>query len=231
MLKNLLNIDGGVISVVGSGGKKTFIENLSKELKEELAIGESVLITSTMGMEIPRGLRWDEIFIPDKIFLKTAHTRKIVYYGNGIEGRRMLGIDSLEGLDNFKYVLINSDDSNGLPLKANEEFEPKVVGETDITVGVIPWGYLGRFVNGEIAQNENLFKIRFGKDAITKKTYKDIITSPEGLFKGAKGRKILLITGVYKESDDFFEFANYLKKHVDMDIIYGDQKEIRYNKL
>ena len=39
MLKNLLNIDGGVISVVGSGGKKTFIENLSKELKEELAIG------------------------------------------------------------------------------------------------------------------------------------------------------------------------------------------------
>lgn len=72
MLKNLLNIDGGVISVVGSGGKKTFIENLSKELKEELAIGESVLITSTMGMEIPRGLRWDEIFIPDKIFLKTA---------------------------------------------------------------------------------------------------------------------------------------------------------------
>ena len=57
MLKDLLNIDGGVISVVGSGGKKTFIENFSKELKDDLKIGESILITTTMGTAIPRGLR------------------------------------------------------------------------------------------------------------------------------------------------------------------------------
>lgn len=53
--------------------------------------------------------------------------------------------------------------------------------------------------------------MRFEKDAITKKTYKDIITSPDGLFKGAKGRKVLLIANVYKENDDFFDFANYIK--------------------
>ncbi len=231
MLKDLLNIDGGVISVVGSGGKKTFIENFSNELKESLAIGESILITTTMGMAIPRGLRWDEIFIPNKIFLKTAHTRKIVYYGNGIEGSKMNPIESLDDLKNFKYVFINGDDSNGKPLKANDDFEPKVLEETDITVGVIPWGYLGRFVNGEIVQNENLFKIRFEKDSITKKTYKDIITSPDGLFKGAKGREVLLISNVYKENDDFFDFANYIRRHVDMEIIYGDQKEGKYKKL
>ena len=231
MLKDLLNIDGGVISVVGSGGKKTFIENFSKELKDDLKIGESILITTTMGMAIPRGLRWDEIFIPNKIFLKTAHTRKIVYYGKGIDGRKMAPIENLDGLSNFKYVIINSDNSDSKLLKANDDFEPKVLKETDMTVGVIPWGYLGRFVNGEIVQNENLFKMRFEKDAITKKTYKDIITSPDGLFKGAKGRKVLLITNVYKENDDFFDFANYIKKHVDMEIIYGDQKEGKYNKL
>lgn len=229
MLKELLKLEeNDVVSIVGSGGKTSFMTNLAKELKEELKIGETILVTTTTKIKIPTGLKWDEIFIPNIIFLKTAMKRKLVYYGEGIKDGKILGIKNLEGLEGFKYTLIEADGSKQLPLKANRAFEPVVLDDTTITVGVIPWGYIGRFVSNKIIFNLEEFKERFSKTEITRNTMRKIITDSEGLFKGARGRKILVISHVDEIDEEFVSFYNYLKKNLDMEIIFGNQKEGKY---
>lgn len=130
-----INIDEKkIISFVGAGGKTTLIFNLAEELK---SIGRKVIITTTTNM-----------FMPEKYLLCSSDLKQIAerlkHDGIAVIGRpvgnnkfsSLNDVSFQELLEICDFLLIESDGSRRLPLKAPDMHEPVVIDETDIVVGV-----------------------------------------------------------------------------------------------
>lgn len=130
-----INIDRkNIISVVGGGGKTSFIYNLAHEIQ---SLGKKVLITTTTNM-----------FIPDKYFVCSNDFHEInnMLSNNGIAvlGRQIsdkkftsMDTDIYDNLvDIYDFLLIESDGARRLPLKAPGKHEPVIFHKTNLIVGV-----------------------------------------------------------------------------------------------
>ncbi len=133
-----------IISFVGAGGKTTLIFNLAEELK---SIGRKVIITTTTNM-----------FICEKYFISSSDlnqiTEKLKSDGIAVIGRPignnkfsyLNAVSFHELLEICDFLLIESDGSRRLPLKAPDIHEPVVIDETDIVVGVAGIDSLGQSI-------------------------------------------------------------------------------------
>lgn len=205
-LKNLINIrKGDVISVVGSGGKTTFIYNLAKEL-----INEKVLISTTTKMLCPTNKEIDYFFCLDKFKSINIRNGRTFIAEKIINNEKVSGnISHIENYVNyFDYSLLESDGSKRKSLKGWREDEPVVINKTTKTVGIIPLHIVGQKITDEnihrIDKFNNICKTKIG-DEITLEIISDIILNKNGLFRNSKGEKILFLNRIDKE--EYIEMA------------------------
>lgn len=154
-LTDLLRTDCGVLSVVGSGGKSTLVNELAREL------GCTVVIATSTHMLAPEGcpllLDATELDVEQALW----YTR-VVCVGSRAEGADgaagklcapTLGFGTLAVLAD--RVLVEADGSRRLPLKAHAAREPAVPSESSQTIQVVGASGFGGHV-GEVVHRPEL---------------------------------------------------------------------------
>lgn len=235
-LSELIDIkNGDIISVVGSGGKTTFIYNLAKELRKE-----KVLISTTTKMLCPEENQVDYFFCSsehDEVNIKKGRT---FIAGEKINQNKISGDISLikKYMSSFDYVLFECDGSKTKPLKAWNETEPVILNETTKTIGILPLHIVGEKVTEENIHRleifNSMFKTKIG-DEITLDVIAEIITNPKGLFKDSVGEKILFLNRINdkKSKELVWKLLEILsrKNKNSLKIIGGDLKKNQYYKF
>lgn len=222
-LCDLINLkNGDIVSVVGSGGKTTFIYNLSKELSKE-----KVIITTSTKMFIPKeedGFNF--IYLNES---KEINFKKGINFLIGeivSENKCHTDINFIDkDLYGFDYLLIESDGSKRKPLKGWNESEPVISKRTSKTIGIIPIDIIGKIATKDIIHRIEKFSkissISEG-DEITLEAIANVISNKDGLFKDSIGEKILYLNKV--ESQKQYEMACELLKIL-------ERKDIKINKI
>ncbi|EOU1756763.1 selenium cofactor biosynthesis protein YqeC [Clostridium perfringens] len=232
-LSDLIDIKiGDIISVVGSGGKTTFIYNLAKEIKNK-----KILISSTTKMLYPEENQVDYFFClaeDNEISIKEGRT---FIGGEKVSKNKISGDISLikKYISRFDYILLECDGSKTKPLKGWNSTEPVILNETTKTIGIIPLHIVGEKITEKnihrIEIFNNVFKTKIG-DEITLNVIAEIITNPKGLFKDAVGEKILFLNRINnkKSKELVWKLLEILsrKNKNSLKIIGGDLKKNKY---
>lgn len=226
-----LNLDiekGGILSFIGAGGKTTTIFQLSKELKER---DRRVLITTTTKIVNPISEDYDYFFLKNIPPLFKPKKSTITIYGQKIKNKKMIGLsinilDRLIKQENFDFILIEADGANGYPIKAPADYEPIVTGLTSRTIGIIGLDCIGKPIQETVHRYEIFTRIveKRSVDAVDEEAITKLIINNKGLFKEAKGRKVLFLN---KANENNIETGKNIKntllyKGFDGDIILGD---------
>ncbi len=154
-LRELLGVQPGVTSVVGSGGKTTLLAALAAELP-----GTVVLTTTTHVLPFPNVPTLVDP-TPEDVAYELARSR-VVCVGSHAPGDEKdateklsapaCGIEALA--DVADYVLVEADGSRRLPLKAHAAWEPVVPACSGRTILVVGASGLGRPVREAVHRPE-----------------------------------------------------------------------------
>lgn len=228
--------DQDIISIVGCGGKTTCMYQIAKEQKEE-----KVMVTTTTHIMIPKeGELVDHIYNQEESQKLTKDTvtpgRYLIYGGFNEKGKCVaLSYEELEALSKlFTITIMEADGSRCLPIKGYREYEPCTPPYATLTVGILPLKSLGQPLDDRTVHRVPEFCNMTGGnkgDMITLDHIGKIITHPDGMYKGTKGRKILFLNQLDDEGeiDQAKELLPYLSKEfldsVDRIIAGSLQKE------
>ena len=226
------------VMVTGAGGKTSFCLELCEELKEH----NRIIFTTTTKIFFPEVRKNYKIYVGNDFLHKNLTENGAYITGKEENGQGKLLPFSLDEIDSFKekadYLIVEGDGSRMRPLKGWNETEPVFVKRTDKTVGVITIRSLGLKINDENIHRLELFlKISGAKEGgyVTGQHLSNVISAENGLFKGAKGEKILLINQADNEKEfrEALELAELLgKKELLPDkIIISSLKEKKYYLL
>ncbi|MDO5038558.1 selenium cofactor biosynthesis protein YqeC [Clostridium sp.] len=225
-MKNLFDLidlkNGDIVSVVGSGGKTTFMYKLSKELSNK-----KVIITTSTKMFIPKeDEKFNIIFLNES---KNINLEKGINFLIGeivSENKFHTNVELIdENVYGFDYLLIESDGSKRKPLKGWNETEPVISKRTNKTVGIIPIDIIGKVAKEDIIHRiEKFSKISLISEGeeITPEAIANVISSKNGLFKNSVGEKILFLNKI--ENKKQYEMACKLLKIL-------ERKNININKI
>jgi probable selenium-dependent hydroxylase accessory protein YqeC len=204
-----------VITVIGSGGKTSLLWFLARYFASDNGTGggaQRVLVTTTTKMGAPdfnSGL-FDH-FIDGSNFGSDfkASEPGVTFAGchdNGSRKTAALPFDMLSSLiRHFDVTLIEGDGSRTLPLKGWADYEPVVVPDTTVTVGIIPLWPLGMPASEAIVHRLPLFSVLTGaqkRDILTAVHLAAAITGVRdgvrrrGLFAEARGKRILFFNQI-----------------------------------
>lgn len=234
-LENIIDISKKeIITVVGAGGKTSFINYLSEYYRNKCR----VLMTTTTKIYKPKENQYDNIYM-------TKDIKKInLYQNNGLtvvgkyinSENKIIGLETneLETIENyFDLILIEGDGSKKKKLKGWKNYEPVVYHKTTKTVGILDITSYGMDVNSENIHNlkEFLDLTNINEEKIGLNHFKHIILSKNGLFKNSFGEKILFLNKV--ESEEFEKIALDLinlinKENHNIVIFYGSIKNNYY---
>ena len=226
------------VVVTGAGGKTSFCLELCEELKDH----NRIIFTTTTKIFFPEVRKNYKIYVGDDFLHKTLTENGVYITGKEENEQGKLLPFSLDEIDSFKeradYLVIEGDGSRMRPLKGWKETEPVFVERTDKTIWVISIKSLGLKVNDENIHRIELFrKISGAKEdeRVTKQHLFNVINAENGLFKGAKGEKVLLINQAdsEKEFKDALDLAELLEKEnlLPDKIIISSLKEKKYYLL
>jgi probable selenium-dependent hydroxylase accessory protein YqeC len=218
-LKTLLSLkEGSIVSVVGAGGKTTFIFSLAQELRAKY----KVLVTTTTKIFVPLRNQYDFIVMDDEelqIEKYCQSKRKGIYvFGTLIDEEEKLRGLSDAKLRNiskfFDYVLIEADGSKRKPIKGWNETEPMISSNTTATIGILDVQVLGKEINEDLVHRVDKFLELTGthRNQIIEISHLEaLIFSEKGLFKNAAGEKSLFINKV-EDEEDFISAAKLVQK-------------------
>lgn len=188
--KHLLPEGRGFVSVTGGGGKTSFLIFFSKVLKEE---GKSVLLTTTTKIEPPWRREWgvDRVFSDSSVLCHVPRPGEAVLYAIPFsEGKWSApGEEDLAKLSGmYDVVIAEADGSRHRPLKVHTKRDPVIHPLTTATVAVLGlWG-IGKEIKTAVFGDE--------REGTVDDEYLDwYIKAPEGLLKGLRGNKLVLLNG------------------------------------
>lgn len=192
---------GSVVSVIGSGGKTTLVEGLAEVLKGKYR----VCIATSTKMGVPRSGTYSCMFFPGSPYLEEPVDQPGIYYAADeiVEGKKLHGFSSPMvnwALAHTDVILIEADGSKRLPLKGWAAYEPVVIPQTTLTIGVIPVWPVGQILDETLVHRFPLFTQITGArpgDRLTIAHMTRLIESDDGLFAKAKGQKVLFFSQVY----------------------------------
>ncbi len=186
-----------VISVVGAGGKTTFMFRLAKEL---LLFGKQVVTTTTTKILEPSPGETHALFIDsDEKKIRDFVQGHIDQYHHITVARERLDSGKLRGIspdrvdelcDSQKIdaILIEADGAAGRPIKAPREWEPVIPSSTTLVVAIVGVDGIETTLSEEnVFQPERVSQITgipIG-EKLTDEAMADLMTHPKGLFKGA----------------------------------------------
>ncbi len=175
LTRGLLLENGGVVALVGCGGKTSLIQRLAEENKER-----KVLITPTTHMYPMEGA----------VGVYHSDTGKL----------SSLPADALARMvPVYDLSLLEADGSRGLPLKGWRKDEPVVPDYCTHTVGVVSLAVLDMPVSDanclRLPEFFALTDARVG-DIVTLDLLERMICAPEGMFRNGAGKQCLVINQV-----------------------------------
>lgn len=222
-----------VISLVGSAGKTTLLHGLGKYYGES----NKVLLTTSAKMILPdtHELEYEYYENIDKYLEVPLNGHKNItiiapmYRDNKQKVKGLLEEELTRILNKklFDYIFIEADGSKNLPIKAWKKHEPPILPQTNKTIGIFPFPYLGKKINSSFIYGYEEFLSSFSRsERVDYQTLFEIITHPEGMFKNSDGEKILYLNHVedIKTMNRAYDLCNYLRKNLkkhDIRIIIG----------
>ncbi|HSQ90336.1 selenium cofactor biosynthesis protein YqeC [Romboutsia sp.] len=193
-----------IISVVGAGGKTSFINYIANKYKDKMR----VLITATTKIYVPSKNIYNNIHMLDEdkkiIISKDLGITVIGKYIN--KEKKIVGLDfkELEHLiPKFDLILIEGDGSKRKKLKGWNNKEPIVYPKSTKTIGILDITSYNMEINDKnIHRLEELRKItNINNTKVDINNLVDIVLNKNGLFKNACGQEILLINRIKSNHD------------------------------
>lgn len=210
---------GGVIALVGAGGKTSAMFGLTDDLARK---GHDVLMTTTTHIFDPRpeqGGLLDQVVLdptcaaPAEDGMGDGRSWAVASPLPG-RGRRIVlaareepGLGKLQGIHptrvaelrrTWAFVVVEADGAKRLPVKAPAAHEPALPAVADMILGVVGLDCLGRPMDGATVHRPE----RFGPISgcapgapIRLEHIASLARSPQGMFKGAprRARRVLLL--------------------------------------
>ncbi|UCF91578.1 MAG: putative selenium-dependent hydroxylase accessory protein YqeC [Desulfobacterales bacterium] len=190
--------DGGVISLVGAGGKTSLMFRIARELS---ANGQSVLTTTTTKMMMPErsqspcvifGAAADTVLHQARSLLKknphmTAAAGKL-QDERKIGGLQPETIDLLWQSGLFRWIIVEADGAAGRPLKVPADHEPVIPDCTQWLIGLVGLKAVGKTLNESWVFRSGLFEKITGLpqgQAVTAEAIAIAVVHPKGIMKGA----------------------------------------------
>jgi probable selenium-dependent hydroxylase accessory protein YqeC len=206
--EKLLPQEGGIVSLVGAGGKTTLMFRLARELTEA---GERVLITTTTKIRKPTEEQCASLVVTADVGDAireaeeclavhphvTAAREDLVAEGK-LGGFDPSAIDEIKKSGLFRWVLVEADGAAGRPLKAPADYEPVVPSCSSSVIGVIGLDGVGKPLEERYVLRPERFSRISGLSLgspVTEESIACVIEHREGLFKGCPseaGRLVLL---------------------------------------
>lgn len=199
-----------IVSIVGAGGKTTLMLYLAKKLKGNVVVSTSTKIFLENSFECQ---------INTKIsFEKNSR----IITGKDIVNGKIVGFNFNALKSNYDYILIEADGSKEMSLKGWNDFEPVIIDESNITIGVIDISTIGKPTKSTVFRMEEFEKITKVEEKINIKNLFDVITHKDGMFKYSEGKKFLFINKVEDEynRNKAIELSGLVHDYVD-EIVYG----------
>jgi len=195
---------GMLLSISGGGGKTSTLYTLASHLIRD---GATVLITTTTAMFNPQFEKRPlvELVTGDisQLINRTMPAGTIVTAAKAclnhqkkLKGYEPGEIDRLKHAGCFDYILVETDGSRGLPVKAPDTHEPPVPQSTDIMCGIIGIECLGKPMDTSTVHRPGCFTQTTGlkkNEIITPETLSKLCLAKNGLFKNAPDRSSKII--------------------------------------
>ncbi len=197
LLDSLCLGEGGVISIVGAGGKTTLLERLARDIQER---GETVLVTTTTKIIMPSGAPADQAIIARQAgdVMKQAMSLLSKYRRltaacsylsreNKLVGFPVEEITALEKESLFRWILVEADGARHLPLKAPASHEPVIPPSSRHVIAVAGLEAIGKPLSEEWVFRSHLFAGLTGLPPgarITAQAVAVAISHASGIMKG-----------------------------------------------
>lgn len=195
--EGLMLENGGVISIVGGGGKTSLMFKLARELSKA---GDTVLTTTTTKIFEPSPEQTGSVILSgsvpsileqaDELLERHLHITTavgILPKSGKLCGYRPEIIGEFWNSGLFRWIIVEADGAAGKPLKAPAAHEPVIPACTGRLVGMVGLNAVGRPLNDRTVfrseQFGRLTGLRGGKN-ITEAAIADVFTCENGLFKG-----------------------------------------------
>lgn len=194
---------GGVVSIVGAGGKTTLMDRISREIA---CRGETVLVTTTTKILMPRGNHQSPVIISsepadvlDQAESLLARSPRLTAAGSYLpEQDKLVGfqaeeIDTLAQSGRFQWIIVEADGANHRPLKAPASYEPVIPASSHWVVAVVGLDVMGRPLTEEWVFRSRLFADLTGLtlgEKVTAQAVAITLTHEAGMMKGAPSNAV-----------------------------------------
>jgi probable selenium-dependent hydroxylase accessory protein YqeC len=196
---------GGVVSLVGAGGKTSLMFRMARELT---AIGESVLLTTTTKIFVPEEGQapclilsdsYDTVVYRARNFLE-KHLYVMAASGRLPNQRKIVGfhpevIDRLWQAGLFQWIIVEADGAAGRALKVPADHEPVLPACTKWLIGVAGLVAVGKPLSDNWVFRPELFARRtalFPGRTVTADAIAEALVHPDGIMKGAPASALRL---------------------------------------
>ena len=198
-------VGGGVVSLVGAGGKTGLMFRMASELT---AMGESVLTTATTKIYVPEEGQapclilsdsFDAVFCQARNFLE-KHLHITAASGWLPNHRKIVGfqpeiIDRLWQAGLFRWIIVEADGAAGRALKVPADHEPVLPACTKWVIGLAGLKAVGKPLNEKWVFRPELFAKRTALSpgqAVTADAIAVALAHPDGIMKGAPASALRL---------------------------------------
>lgn len=197
---------GGVISIVGAGGKTALMFRLAQELA---ARGDRVLTTTTTKIRLPMRRQSPIVMVSDSVerLLRQAgvilkHSphmtagRRIVHLHHKLKGFQPRTIDRIWKSGVFRWIIVEADGAAGKLLKAPAEHEPVIPDSTRWMIGIVGLRVVGKPLNAKWVFRPQLVSALTGlapDAAISVSAIAKMCLDKNGLMKNAPERAMRFI--------------------------------------
>jgi probable selenium-dependent hydroxylase accessory protein YqeC len=223
-----------IITVTGSGGKTTLIENLAEELVNE---GKTVLIATSTKIMLPTKCN-EVIVLNDEILRRIKLPSPAVIYGGKAISKddKIIGFDEetiseISNNENIDFVLVEGDGSKRMPIKGYSSFEPVVPEGTEILISVLGMNSLFTRVNdANVHRLEEFKKITGLKDEeeIKCEHIYNLFQNDNGYFKVKAKRNIIFLNRINDRNSNCAEEIRYkIEKKLDFieKVVLGEESK------
>ena len=196
-LRHSLNLSkGGVISLVGAGGKTALMFRLARELSKD---GGHILTTTTTRIFLPTRRQSSVTIISESADAIAHHARmlfrtkdhitagsRILSLKNKLEGLKPETIDALWQSGVFRWIIVEADGAAGRPLKTPAVHEPVIPRSTGWQIGVVGINAVGKPLSDKWVFRPNgvaaITGLAIGA-AITEEAVAAVLTDDAGIMK------------------------------------------------
>lgn len=204
----LLLGQGGVISLVGAGGKTSLMFRLARDLSRA---GETVLTTTTTRIRPPGQdqsacvitAATAEGILSQAAELLGEHRHITAACGLIPDQDKLAGlapetVDRIWASGLFRWIIVEADGASGRPLKVPAVYEPVIPGATRFLIGLVGLSAVGKPLTEEWVFRPQMFSALTGLPlgaAVSEEAVAIVIAHEQGILKDAPGnsRRIVFL--------------------------------------